>query len=159
MKKRTKVIICISIIVIVITVFAFFRIQYGGYYETRNYKQDSIASSLHKETNYTLEKILEEGIEIPQNFTVSSSKKYSDDFKSKETFLAYLDDIAQKCNTDYKSGYWYIEIRGYEVYRILYARWFYSGFVGQYPGSIWRTDPYAKVVEEYYTEFEQYTQE
>ncbi|MBE6862222.1 MAG: hypothetical protein E7497_04910 [Ruminococcus sp.] len=151
--KNQKKRFCFSAIMLTLIVACsvFYYVSYANYYEGRNTEENNHAYSIFLLTQTSIQSIEES--EIEDNFILSSSDKYKIDFKNDNEIYKEMDKWAETNNIDYKNGSYYIEIRNKKVYKVICAKWLYSGFSGSYPNSNTTCDSFKKLADKAFSEF------
>ena len=152
MISRKKISFAIIVAILFITVFSIMAyISYGNYYEGRNTKENNMAKTMYYIVESSLHTI--DKSEVNDNLIISSNKKFEVNANMEDEFYKEMKRLSEINNIDYVDDVYYIEIRNKEVYRVIYADWNYSGYVGVYPEYNVTCDSYMTIVKEAYNEF------
>ena len=110
------------------TAGSFIYYSYFYYVECRNADQNTNAYRMHAIIN----RYIGDNSSI-NDIVLSSNKKIEMNNTTNIDIEEVLKTYSQSYNIPYEDGCYYIEIRNGEVYKIIYAKWKYSGFVGTRP--------------------------
>lgn len=144
----------ITVVLLIIVFSIFYYKSYVYYYEGRNSVQNRTAKSIYKITESVLYSF--DKSELSDDFIISSNKSFEMDTNVDKSFYDEMMTLANLNNIDYNEGVYYIEIRNKEVYKVIYADWYYSGYVGAFPNYNVDCNSYCKIVKKAYSEYETY---
>lgn len=152
--KAVKIITAILIAAVLIFIGIFVYICYFYYTEGRNSKQNSQALHIGVLINSALSDPEYSG--CSDDMIISNDKKaeYHNDLCDDPDEL--LDKLSSQYDIGYDKGAYYIEVRNREVYRVIYAKWKYSGFVGTNPDPNNECRIYKKEADKAAEEFREY---
>lgn len=161
MTKRKKMrIAVISASILLIAAFVlFYCYSYVYWYEGRNTEQNNMAKGIYLSAESALAYLEEEGevgIAMPDNAIISTAEKFEVNTDIDSRFYDEMSQISSLNDIDYENGSCYIEIRNGEVYRVLYAKWNYSGFTGCYPDYNTSCTSFMTLANQAYEEFLEY---
>lgn len=126
--KRTAAALA-AIMILFIGIFIYR--SYFYYTEGRNGQQNSQALHLSVLMNSALADP-EYGY-LNEDMIISNDKKLGYNNNFSEDIQAVLDKMSSLSGISFDKGIYYIEVRNKEVYRVIYAKWKYSGYVGTSP--------------------------
>ena len=127
--SKKKICIIIITLILLIATGSFIYYSYFYYVEGRNSKQNVNALHIHTLTN----RYIGDNIESINDMILSNNKKTEMNNINSIDIDEILKSYSQSYNIPYDDGSYYVEIRNKEVYKVIYAKWKYSGFVGTSP--------------------------
>lgn len=150
--KKIVICICLAFISIILVVY----ISYFKSYEGRNQKENLNASKLYH--LYSSALLSTDIDKINNDMILSSNPKLEYGNNLSSDFYNVLSKYAADNNVNINDGIYYIEIRDKNVYKVIYAKWKYSGFVGMSPEPNGKCSIYINEVDKEKKEFLKYLQ-
>lgn len=129
--KALKIMTAVLTAAAIIFTGIFIYISYFSYTEGRNSKQNSQALHISVLLNSALSEPEYAGCSEDMILSNDKNAEYDNDLCNDTGEL--LDMLSSQYDIGFDKGAYYIEIRNREVYRVIYAKWKYSGFVGTSP--------------------------
>lgn len=129
--KAAKRIIAVLIAAVIIFIGIFIYISYFYYTEGRNSEQNTQALHISVMINSALADPAYSFAN--EDMILSSDKSLEYNNNLSESTEDILDKMSALSGIAYDKGVYYIEVRNGKVYRTIYAKWKYSGYVGTSP--------------------------
>jgi len=148
--KKIVICICLAFIPIILVVY----ISYFKSFEGRNHKENLSASKLYHLYSSALLSVdidrINDDMILSSNPKIEYANNLSSDFDN------ILNKYAADNNININDGIYYVEIRDKKVYKVIYAKWRYSGFVGMSPEPNGKCSIYISEVDKAKEEFLKY---
>ena len=156
-KKLAKPLLIIGVLFIIVSITVFIYESYFHEYSGRNEKEVQTASIIEMIASSMLDREKGNFANANEDMILSNNSKFRYNDNVGEEFYTRLEKISKETNDlDYSNGQYYIEIRNHKVYKVIYASWLYSGYVGIYPQYSDQAKAYKSVASEAKREFEDY---
>lgn len=154
--KKLKIKILI-ISLLTLGIFIFIYEYYFHEYYGRNEKAVQTACIIEETANSLLQCEKNDYSNANADMILSNNKKFRYNDNIGDKFYDQFENVAKETHgIDYDKGQYYIEIRDHKVYKVIYATWMYSGYVGIYPQYSDQAKAYKNVVKEARKEFKEY---